>query len=128
MSEYASEMQNITKTFSKVTALNQVNLKVRPGEIHALIGENGAGKSTLMKVLSGVYKPDDGKILLNGKEVTMHNPKDAIKKGVAIIYQELSLVPELNAIQNLMLGQEKMPVDLLKEKKKINSQKVIWIL
>ena len=107
MSEYALEMQGITKTFSKVTALDKVDLKVRPGEIHALIGENGAGKSTLMKVLSGVYKPDGGKILLNGEEVVMHNPKDAIKKGVAIIYQELSLVPELNAIQNLMLGQEK---------------------
>ena len=116
MSEYALEMQNITKTFSKVTALNQVNLKVRPGEIHALIGENGAGKSTLMKVLSGVYKPDDGKILLNGKEVAMHNPKDAIKKGVAIIYQELSLVPELNAIQNLMLGQEKNACGFIKGK------------
>lgn len=116
MSEYALEMQNITKTFSKVTALNQVNLKVRPGEIHALIGENGAGKSTLMKVLSGVYKPDDGKILLNGKEVAMHNPKDAIKKGVAIIYQELSLVPELNAIQNLMLGQEKNTCGFIKGK------------
>ena len=106
MSEYALEMRGITKTFSKVTALDQVDLRVEKGEIHALIGENGAGKSTLMKVLSGVYKPDGGEMLLNGEPFHPQNPKDAIDKGVAIIYQELNLVPELTAIQNVMLGHE----------------------
>lgn len=107
MSEYALEMLGVTKTFSKVTALDHVDLRVKKGEIHALIGENGAGKSTLMKVLSGLYKPDEGTIKLDGEVVSMKNPKDAIDKGVAIIYQELSLVPELSAIKNVMLGQEK---------------------
>lgn len=107
MSEYALEMLGVTKTFSKVTALDHVNLRVKKGETHALIGENGAGKSTLMKVLSGVYKPDAGTIKINGEEAAIKNPKDAIAKGVSIIYQELSLVPELNAIKNIMLGQER---------------------
>ena len=107
MSEYALEMTGITKTFSKVTALDNVNLRVKKGEIHALIGENGAGKSTLMKVLSGVYKPDAGTVKIDGEVVAVRNPKDAIEKGVAIIYQELSLVPELDAVKNVMLGQEK---------------------
>ena len=107
MSEYALEMSGVTKAFSKVTALDNVDFKVKKGEVHALIGENGAGKSTLMKVLSGVYKQDAGSIKLNGETVEVKNPKDAIDKGVAIIYQELSLVPDLNAIQNIVLGQEK---------------------
>ncbi len=104
--EYSLEMNGITKTFSKVTALDKVNLRVKKGEIHALIGENGAGKSTLMKVLSGVYKPDGGEIFLNGEKFSPQNPRDAIDKGVAIIYQELNLVSELSAIQNVMLGHE----------------------
>ncbi|MFT4005623.1 MAG: sugar ABC transporter ATP-binding protein [Lacrimispora sp.] len=106
MSEYALEMLDVTKTFSKVTALNHVDLKVKEGEIHALIGENGAGKSTLMKVLSGVYQADCGTVRILGEEMHFHNPQDAIDKGIAIIYQELSLVPDLNAIENLMLGHE----------------------
>ena len=116
MSEYALEMLGITKTFSKVTALDHVNLRVKKGEIHALIGENGAGKSTLMKVLSGVYKPDSGTVKINGEEVVAKNPKDAIEKGVAIIYQELSLVPELDAIKNVMLGQEKNKCSIISSK------------
>ncbi len=106
MSEYALEMLDVTKTFSKVTALNHVDLKVKEGEIHALIGENGAGKSTLMKVLSGVYQADCGTVRIFGEEMHFHNPQDAIDKGIAIIYQELSLVPDLNAVENLMLGHE----------------------
>lgn len=106
MSDYALEMLGITKTFSKVKALNNANLRVKKGEIHALIGENGAGKSTLMKVLSGVYKADSGSIKINGEAVDFKNPQEAIDKGISIIYQELSLVPDLNAIQNVMLGHE----------------------
>jgi len=107
MSEYALEMLGMTKTFSKVTALDEVDFKVREGEIHALIGENGAGKSTLMKVLSGVYKPDAGSIKFFGEDFMPHDPKDAINKGISIIYQELNQAGELNAIENVMLGHEK---------------------
>ncbi len=106
MSEYALEMLGINKTFSKVKALNNANLQVKKGEIHALIGENGAGKSTLMKILSGVYKADSGCIRINGEEIECKNPQEAIDRGISIIYQELSLVPDLNAIQNVMLGNE----------------------
>ena len=106
MSEYALEMLGITKKFSSVTALDHVDLQVKKGEIHALIGENGAGKSTLMKVLSGVYKPEEGMMLLNGTEYLPHSPQDAINQGVSIIYQELNLIPDLNAIENVMLGHE----------------------
>lgn len=106
MSEYALEMLGVTKTFSKVTALNHVDLKVKKGEIHALIGENGAGKSTLMKVLAGVYLADSGTVRIFGEETHFHTPQDAIRKGIAVIYQELSLIPDLNAVENLMLGHE----------------------
>lgn len=116
MSEYALEMLGVTKTFSKVTALDNVDFRVKKGEVHALIGENGAGKSTLMKVLSGVYKPDAGTIKIGGEEALIRNPKDAIAKGVSIIYQELSLVPELNAIKNVMLGQEKQKAGFISAK------------
>mgnify|MGYP000862265545 CR=1 FL=1 len=106
MSEYALEMLDVTKTFSKVIALNHVDLRVKEGEVHALIGENGAGKSTLMKVLSGVYMADSGTVRIFGENVHFHSPQDAIDKGIAIIYQELSLIPDLNAVENLMLGHE----------------------
>ena len=106
MSDYALEMRGISKVFSKVVALDKVDLKVKPGEVHALIGENGAGKSTLMKVLSGAYQPDGGEMQLNGKPFKPRNPKDAIDQGVSIIYQELNLVGELSAVKNVMLGHE----------------------
>ena len=106
MGEYALEMLGITKAFSKVKALDNVDLRVKKGEIHALIGENGAGKSTLMKILTGAYSLDEGKIRLNGEDVEIKNPIDAIGKGISIIYQELSLIPDMNAIQNVMLGHE----------------------
>ena len=129
MSEYALEMLGITKLFSKVTALDQVNLRVKKGEIHALIGENGAGKSTLMKVLSGVYEADAGKIVLNGEEFKPQGPKDAINHGVSIIYQELNLVPELDAIDNVMLGHElrKGPVLSKKEQEKTASKYLDYV-
>lgn len=129
MSEYALEMLGITKTFSKVTALDKVDFKVQKGEIHALIGENGAGKSTLMKVLSGVYNPDEGSMLLHGQPFVPKNPKDAIEKGVSIIYQELNLVPELNAIENVMLGHElkKGPVVRKKEQEKFAARYLDYV-
>ena len=91
-SEYILEMRDIQKGFPGVQALGGVNLKVKRGEVHALMGENGAGKSTLMKILNGIYRPDAGQILLNGEEVKFQNPNDALHKGLAMIHQELAPV------------------------------------
>ncbi len=109
MSEYILEMRNITKDFSGVKALNDVNLKVKKGEIHALCGENGAGKSTLMKVLSGVYpyKTYTGDIVINGEVKKFHKVSDSEKSGVAIIYQELALVKDVTVAENIFLGKLK---------------------
>ncbi|MGP5690676.1 ATP-binding cassette domain-containing protein, partial [Glutamicibacter ardleyensis] len=102
------QMQDITKTFPGVKALDGVNLSVREGEIHAICGENGAGKSTLMKVLSGVYPHGsyDGKILFNGQELKASSIKDSEAEGIVIIHQELALVPYLSVAENLFLGNE----------------------
>ncbi|HZC35224.1 MAG TPA: sugar ABC transporter ATP-binding protein [Chthoniobacterales bacterium] len=97
-------MEGITKTFPGVRALEQVNLHVASGEIHALIGKNGAGKSTLIKILGGVYQPDEGRILIAGKEVKLATPQAAIAHGIAIVHQELSLVPVLSVAENIFLG------------------------
>lgn len=107
MKEYALEMKGISKAFPGVKALKNVNLDCYKGEVHALIGENGAGKSTLMKILAGAYKPDTGEILIEGRQVVISNPQEAMKLGVAIIYQELNLIPQLSAIDNVLLGHEK---------------------
>ncbi|MDQ0995808.1 putative multiple sugar transport system ATP-binding protein [Phyllobacterium ifriqiyense] len=102
------EMRNITKTFPGVKALNNVNLNVRKGEIHALVGENGAGKSTLMKVLSGVYPHGsyEGEIFYKGEEQRFRDISDSEKKGIIIIHQELALVPLLSIAENIFLGNE----------------------
>jgi ABC-type sugar transport system ATPase subunit len=98
------EMRAITKEFPGVKALDNVELQVRAGEIHALVGENGAGKSTLMKVLSGVYQANSGEIRLRGIPVEFHNPHQARSAGISIVHQELNLIPEMSAAQNLYLG------------------------
>ncbi len=110
MSDYILEMRNITKTFPGVKALDDVNFKVRRGEIHCLVGENGAGKSTLMKVLSGVhhYGTYTGDIVYDGKVQQFKNIADSEGKGIAIIYQELALVPELSVYENIYFGHEIM--------------------
>jgi ribose transport system ATP-binding protein len=101
------EMQGITKSFPGVKALDGVNIKAYGGEVLALLGENGAGKSTLMKILSGVYKKDSGKIFIEGEEVEPTNIKEAEKLGVSIIHQELSVLPNLTVAENIFLGNEK---------------------
>ena len=108
MSDYILEMRNISKEFPGVKALDNVNLKVRKGEIHALVGENGAGKSTLMKVLSGVYPYGTycGDIVINGEIRSFHGVKDSEKAGISIIYQELALVKYMNVCENIFLGSE----------------------
>lgn len=104
--EYIIEMKGITKTFPGVVALNNVNIKVRPGTIHAIVGENGAGKSTLMKILSGVHRPDEGEIIFEGKSVKFSNQKQALDMGISMIYQELNMVYDMNVAENIFLGNE----------------------
>ena len=100
-------MRNVSKTFGVIKALSNVELTLYPGEVHALMGENGAGKSTLMKVLSGAYKPDAGaEILIDGKPVNITDPISSRAAGVSIIYQELSLSPNLTVAENMYLGRE----------------------
>ncbi|MCY6369033.1 sugar ABC transporter ATP-binding protein [Clostridium ganghwense] len=101
------EMTDITKSFPGVKALDGVNIKAYGGEVLALLGENGAGKSTLMKILSGVYKKNSGKIIIEGEDVEPNNIKEAEKLGVAIIHQELSVLPNLTVEENIFLGNEK---------------------
>lgn len=99
-------MTHISKGFPGVQALQDVHLEVHKGEIHALIGENGAGKSTLMKILAGVYHPDRGTIEIEGRAVTIGNPKQALALGIGIIHQELNLAPNISAAENICLGHE----------------------
>ena len=109
MANVLLEMKNITKTFPGVKALDNVNLKVEEGEIHALVGENGAGKSTLMNVLSGIYPfgTYEGDIIYNGKVCEFHNIKDSEKQGIVIIHQELALIPYMTIGENMFLGNER---------------------
>ncbi len=110
MGDYILEMQNIVKEFPGVKALNDVDFKVKRGEIHCLVGENGAGKSTLMKVLSGVYPYGtySGNIIYNGNEKQFKSIADSEQEGIAIIYQELALIPELSVYENIYFGHELM--------------------
>src|SRR5659263_731091 len=109
MSDIILEMKNITKTFPGVKALDNVNLKVKQGEIHSLVGENGAGKSTLMKVLSGVYPHGtySGDIIFNGDLCEFKDIKGSEHFGIVIIHQELALIPTLSIAENIFLGNER---------------------
>lgn len=104
MSEYLLEMRQIEKGFPGVRALDKVDLFVRPGSIHALVGENGAGKSTLMKCLYGLYQEDAGEILLDGEKINTNNPLAAINAGIAMIHQELNAIPDRSIQDNIWLG------------------------
>ena len=103
---YVLEARGIGKHFVGVQALDGVSFGLRPGTVHAVVGENGAGKSTLMKILSGVYRADAGRILLDGEVVKFADPREAERAGIAIIYQELNLVPALSVAENIFLGRE----------------------
>ena len=100
------ELRGIVKRFPGVLALNGVNLNVYEGEAMALLGENGAGKSTLMKVLTGVYQRDEGTITYNGREIAYTNARQAQDDGIAIIHQELNLIPKMKVYENIFLGRE----------------------
>jgi ribose transport system ATP-binding protein len=106
MTDPVIEMQGITKSFPGVRALSDVSFGVRPGEVQALVGENGAGKSTLIKILSGVYQADAGEVRMNGEAVHFVHPVESLRAGIAVIYQEFSLLPERTVAQNLFLGRE----------------------
>lgn len=104
MSETFLQMKHITKRFPGVLALNDVQFTLRRGEVHALLGENGAGKSTLMKILSGVYQPDEGEIIFEDKPVSFSDPLSAQNVGITIIHQEFNLFPELTVEENIFIG------------------------
>ncbi len=98
------EMKGIGKTFPGVKALEGVNLTIREGQVHALLGENGAGKSTLIKILSGAYTKDEGEIFFEGKPVEIRGPHDAQALGISTIYQEFNLARDLTVAENIFLG------------------------
>jgi simple sugar transport system ATP-binding protein len=100
------EMRGVTKTFGPVKANDDVSITLRRGEILGLLGENGAGKSTLMKILYGLYKPDAGEIFIDGEEVTIHDPKDAVSRGIGMVHQHFTLIPPLTVAENIVLGAE----------------------
>jgi ribose transport system ATP-binding protein len=114
-------MEGIEKAFPGVHALSNCRYELRPGEVHALVGENGAGKSTLMKILAGVYQRDAGRILYKGQEVHIPNPRAAQHLGISIIHQELNLMPHLSAAQNIYIGREpRQGIPLLLDEKRMN--------
>lgn len=108
MSEYILEMHDVCKSFPGVKALDHVQLRLRPGKVHALMGENGAGKSTLMKCMFGIYSMDEGEILINGEKTNIHDPMDALNKGIAMVHQELQPIPARTIGENIFLGRYPM--------------------
>ncbi|MBQ8796620.1 MAG: ABC transporter ATP-binding protein [Oscillospiraceae bacterium] len=117
MSErYAIEMRGITKAFGSVVANNNINLNVKPGEILSLLGENGSGKTTLMNMLSGIYQPDSGSILMDGKEVSINSPEDSKRLGIGMVHQHFKLVDVFSAADNIWMGKEKAGLTLKKDR------------
>ncbi len=100
----AVDLIDITKTFPGVVANDRISLAAMPGEVLCLLGENGAGKSTLMSILSGIYRPDEGRIVVGGREVTIDSPRHGRDLGIGMVYQHLSLIPTLTVLENLMMG------------------------
>ena len=126
-SEYVLEMMNITKEFPGVRALNDVTFRLRPGTVHALMGENGAGKSTLMKCLFGIYSKDLGTIKMNGESVSFTSPRDALDNGVAMVHQELNQVLRRNVMENVWLGRfPTTKLGMVDTKKMYNDTKAVF--
>ena len=130
MSEYLLELKGVCKSFPGVKALDNVQLALRPGTVHALMGENGAGKSTLMKCLFGIYKMDAGEIYMNGQKIQVDNPDEAMKLGIAMVHQELQPVPARSVAENLFLGRFPVkkigPIQMIDHKKMYEDTKM-WL-
>ncbi|MCI9217225.1 sugar ABC transporter ATP-binding protein [Lachnospiraceae bacterium 42-17] len=130
MAEYRLEMHGISKSFPGVKALDNVNLSVRPGTVHALMGENGAGKSTLMKCLFGIYKMDEGEVLVDGQKMNISNPDEALHHGLAMVHQELQPVPDRTIAENMYLGRYPLksygPLKVI-DHKTMNEETVKWL-
>lgn len=130
MAEYRLEMRGVSKSFPGVKALDKINLKIRPGTVHALMGENGAGKSTLMKCLFGIYHMDEGEVFVDGEKVDIHNPDEALHKGLAMVHQELQPVPERTIAENMYLGRFPLksfgPIKVI-DHKTMNSEAKKWL-
>src|SRR5947208_639705 len=103
---YAVELRGITKRFPGVVANRDIELQVRRGEVHAIVGENGAGKSTLMKTLYGEHRPDEGQIVIDGREVQFRSPADAIAAGIGMVHQHFMLADNFTVLENVVLGSE----------------------
>ena len=128
MSDPILQMRNIGKRFPGVKALDAVNIEVYPGEVVALAGENGAGKSTLMKILGGVYQPDEGEILVEGKPVSIRNVTDATNFGIGFVHQELNVLDNLSVAENVYLGREPKVFGVLVDRKKINADADVYFI
>lgn len=102
----ALEVRGVSKSFFGFPVLTGVDLEIRPGEVHGLVGENGAGKSTLMKILAGVYTRDEGKVVLGGKDVMFSHPVQAQLAGISTVFQEFNLLPDRSVAENIYLGRE----------------------
>src|SRR5687768_6608570 len=102
------ELRGVSKAFGAVQALYEVDFHVAAGEVMALVGDNGAGKSTLIKCIAGIYSIDSGEVVFEGETVHVHGPKDAAKLGIEIVYQDLALADNLDVVQNMFLGREKL--------------------
>lgn len=125
--EYILELENITKEFPGVKALDNIQLKVKKGSVHALMGENGAGKSTLMKIIFGIYTPNHGTIKYKGKELTVSSTKEALKNGISMIHQELSPVPHMTVAENIFLGREPSgKLGWVNDKKMVNDARELF--
>ena len=116
MAEYVIEMLNITKEFPGIKANDNITLQLRPGEIHALLGENGAGKSTLMSVLFGLYQPESGVIKKDGQVVQIKNPNDATALHIGMVHQHFKLVDVFSVLDNIILGAEDTKMGFLQKK------------
>src|SRR5437868_7777659 len=106
MTEYILQLENISKYFGAVIALNGVTLRLKRGEVHCLLGDNGAGKSTLIKTLAGVHRPSKGEYLFDGEPVRFRSPRQALDMGIATVYQDLALVPLMSVARNFYMGRE----------------------
>ena len=117
MSEYVLELKGITKIFPGVKALDNVQFQLKPGEVHALMGENGAGKSTFIKVITGVHRAEEGEMFLNGQKVDFKGPKDAQAAGIAAVYQHPTSYPHLTVAENIFMGHEIIAHKMIQWKK-----------